>query len=301
MNLPMWAMVVAGFSLSLHLGIAGLAAPQLPDAASADQRAFLAGATAALSRGDLTNAIELATKAIVGDTANTAGYATRALIYEKAGQHAKAIADYSELLKRQPDAAAYYQRRGVEHFRLAHFKQAIADFDKFIELKSDAEPQHWQRGIAYYYAGEFEKGRRQFKLHQTVNPHDVENAVWHFLCVARLDGIDKARASLIPIENDSRVPMKEVHQFYAGKATPGDVLAAAQAGKPPVEQLRRQLFYAHLYLGLYYEVLGETNKVRQNFSKAAREFGNSDYMGDVARVHWEQMEERSESKRAAAP
>ena len=82
-------------------------------------------------------------------------------------------------------AARALQLRGEEHFRQARIAESIADFDRQIQLQPDRAAEHWQRGIAYYYAGEYENGARQFKLHQTVNPQDVENAVWHFLCVSR--------------------------------------------------------------------------------------------------------------------
>mgnify|MGYP000446850332 CR=1 FL=1 len=41
-----------------------------------------------------------------------------------------------------------------------------------------------------------EEGRKLFELHRSVNPQDVENAAWHFLCAARVDGLEKARAQL---------------------------------------------------------------------------------------------------------
>jgi lipoprotein NlpI len=133
--------------------------------------------------------------------------------------------------------------------------------------------------------GGFEEGRKQFELHQTVNPNDVENAVWHFLCVARTNGIEKARVALIPIKGDGRIPMMEVHALFANKLKPEVVLKAASAGHPPPVQLKRQLFYAHLYLGLYFEVLGDDKQAREHITKAARGYQTGDYMGDVARVH----------------
>jgi lipoprotein NlpI len=280
--------------------------PAIPEAAAPESEPSAAAnllmrANAAFKQGDLTNAIEWATKAIAADPANAAGYALRGSIHEKAGQHAKAIADLDQVLKRQPDAAAYYQRRGVEHFRSGHFKEAVADFDKAIELNPRFEPQHWQRGIACYYAGQFEKGRRQFELHQTVNDRDVENAAWHFLCVARVSGVDKARASLIPIEGDSRIPMKEIHELYAGKIQPEAVLAAAGAGASSPERVRNHLFYAHLYLGLYFEAGGNAKAAREHISKAARDFENSDYMGDVARVHFELLQKSARKAEVTAP
>ena len=98
---------------------------------------------------------------------------------------------------------------------LGRVKESVADFDKFLEARPDQRPQHWQRGIALYYAGQFEDGAKQFEIHKTVNANDVENAAWHFLCVARWKGVEAARAGLIPIEGDGRVPMMTVHKMFA--------------------------------------------------------------------------------------
>jgi len=184
-----------------------------------------------------------------------------------------------------------WQRRGEEYFRNSEFAKSVADFDRYLQLAPDQKPYHWQRGISLYYAGRFEDGRRQFESHQTVNPNDVENAVWHFLCVARRDGIDKARASLIEITRDGRVPMMEVLGMYRGKTQPEEVLAAAQRGTPARNELRGRLFYAHLYLGLYFDAIGDSTKARDHIFKAAGEFAEDHYMGDVARVHAKRLRE----------
>ena len=115
-----------------------------------------------------------------------------------------------EAISESPNSPRLLQTRGETHFYLGNIEQSIADFDRVIELIPSQEPRHWQRGISYYYAGEFAKGVAQFELHQTVNPQDVENAVWHFLCKARVDGIAAAKQSLIPIARDYRVPMSQI-------------------------------------------------------------------------------------------
>jgi lipoprotein NlpI len=93
--------------------------------------------------------------------------------------------DQTTMQRARELAASVLRLRGEEHFRQAQIAESIADFDRQVKLQPDQAAQHWQRGIAYYYAGEYDKGARQFELHQTVNPQDVENAVWHFLCVVR--------------------------------------------------------------------------------------------------------------------
>ncbi|HJQ81638.1 MAG TPA: ThuA domain-containing protein, partial [Lacipirellulaceae bacterium] len=179
-------------------------------------------------------------------------------------------------------AARALHLRGEKHFRQARITESIADFDRELELEPGRAPQHWQRGIALYYAGEYEKGARQFKLHQTVNPQDVENAAWHFLCTARAPGgsVEAARKILIPVTQDPRVPMAQVQQMYAGETAPDEVLRVGEEAGGTAQ------FYAELYVGLYYEALGRHDESLHLVSSAAENAAAQDnYMGDVARVH----------------
>ena len=128
-----------------------------------------------------------------------------------------------------------------------------------------------------------------FELHQTVNSQDVENAVWHFICKTRLGGVESARESLIPIKHDSRVPMKEVWELFAGEGTVEDVLEAANKSSP---YQRQQLCYAHLYLGLYYEALEKSDLAKKHILLAANEYSMDNYMGMVAQVHARELERK---------
>jgi lipoprotein NlpI len=242
-------------------------------------------AQAAHLKGERVQALSLADKAVAANPKNPQCYFVRGTIYAAQAQHEKALADFSEAIQLEPRGPALYQLRGVEHFKLGHIPESIKDFDKYLEFVPKQAPQHWQRGIALYYAGRYEEGRKQFESHQTVNASDVENAVWHYLCVARASGVEKARAALIYIKEDSRVPMMQIYALFAGFGKPEEVLAAARAGSPSPARLQEQLFYAHLYLGLYYEAQGDELLAREHICKAADEYKSDHYMGDVARVH----------------
>ena len=271
----------AVFVLALFLYVNAQAAP------AESHEELLTRAKKAFSNGQKEEAAALATQAIRTDPKNPHGYYVRARIYEERKQPAKALADYDQVVKLDPKAPHGWQQRGIVHFKLARIAEAISDFDQYVKLKPADEPHHWQRGICYYYAGRFEDGRKQFELHRTVNPNDVENAVWHFLCVARSGsgGLEKARAALIPIREDARVPMMQIHALFAGQAKEEDVLQAANAGEPAAPELQRRRFYAHLYLGLYYEAIGEEAQSRKHVAKAVHDYAGTDYMSDVARVH----------------
>ena len=183
--------------------------------------------------------------------------------------------------------AVALQQRGVARFFDARIKESIEDFDAYLTIHPEEDPFHWQRGIDYYYAGEYEKGVAQFERHQTVNTQDVENAVWHFLCAVRQKGgsVEAARRQFINIQQDSRVPMAEVHQLFAGTGSVEAVLAAAEGNSASGEELKNQRCYAHLYLGLYCEALGDEAGMKKHIALAANDYRMNHYMGKVAQVH----------------
>jgi hypothetical protein len=126
----------------------------------------------------------------------------------------------------------------------------------------------------------FDDGRKQFELHCGPNPNDVENPAWHFLCVAKLKGPQAAREALLPVGEEPRVPMKEILALFAGRGDEAAVLEAASQGGG--EPLKNQLCYAHLYLGLFAEVTGDSEKAKHHIAQAAGPFRMDHYMGKVA-------------------
>jgi lipoprotein NlpI len=234
---------------------------------------------------ELEPQLRAATAAIAANPRDAQAYRTRAAIYAAAEDHERAIADYDHLLELDPNSAEAFDQRGSQHFMLGHITQSISDFERSIQLQPQQEPGHWKRGISYYYAGRYDQGRRQFEGYQTVDDNDVENAVWRYLCMARAQGVAIARGSMLPIKRDARVPMMEVYALYGGQATSEDVLAAARAGNPSPAALNERLFYAHLYLGLYYEAAGDAARATQHLATAAESHKIGHYMWNVADVH----------------
>jgi lipoprotein NlpI len=255
-----------------------------PEAKDQSVQDLLKKAADSLGKGNYQDALELAQKAIELDPKNSHAYFLRGAGHEGLQHHQEAIRDFTKALELDPKAANAYDHRGSEQFKLGYIQESIQDFDKFLEWRSEAKPGHWKRGVSLYYAGRFEEGRKQFEGYQTVDNNDVENAVWRFLCQAREQGVDKARADLMKVGHDRRVPLMEIYALFAGKAKPEDVLAAARKGQPAEKEMQMRMFYSHLYLGLYAEVMGDKTKALEHL-KAAEQLPVGGYMWDVARVH----------------
>ena len=173
--------------------------------------------------------------------------------YTKLRDQDAAIKAFTTALDRNPKLVAANDRRGDAYLKSGKWKEAIEDFDKFLAAMPKYAADHWRRGIALYYAGRFDDGRKQFDLHRTVNPEDVENSAWHYLCNARANSPEMARKDLIPVTKDARVPMKQVLELFAGKLKPQDVIDAAENANLKGDALTSARFYANLYVALYYE------------------------------------------------
>ncbi len=240
---------------------------QFATASETEAVKLLSKADAAAARSDSKAAVEFATKAI----------------------------------EQESSLAAAFYLRGRERFRLSQFDASIADFDQYVRLRPDVASRQWERGITCYYAKKYEAGAKQFELYQTYHANDVENSVWRYLCMVPTVGVEKARAAILPIQNDRRTPMMQIYKLYRGELRPDQVLAASQQGSPDEPTLAGRLFYAHLYLGLYHEVAGQHDLASKYITLAADKSLATNpninrYMWDVARIHAEQMQDGPKSK-----
>lgn len=250
---------------------------------------LLYDAVTARREGKYDDGVKLLDLAIKKEPANPTLYYVRATILELQSKFEAALADLNETVVLTPETWEAYQSRGLLQFKLGNMKESVADFDKVIAMEPEAAPKHWQRGISCYYAGQYEEGRKQFELHQTVNGSDVENGVWHFLCVTKIEGFDKARAAMIDISGDTRIPMSQVYELFRGKVKPEAVFAAAEAASGSEGKKSNELFNAHLYVGLYYEARSDEANARKHITIAARDYPQKHYMWEVARVHAERL------------
>jgi lipoprotein NlpI len=246
-------------------------------------------ALAAWKAGNTTNAITIISEALATDGKDPRLWNFRAQMRSQMGDLTGAEADLSEAIRVAPGSAVLHEERGMARFKLGQMSGAVADFDQANEFDPKFAPHNWQRGLALYYLDRFADAKRQFELHRTVNSNDVENSVWHFLCVAKAENLDAARQQFLDIASDDRIPMVEIHELYAGKGDIEDVLEAARDAAPVGREQRQAQFYAQLYLGLYCDVQGQREKAIEYLRQAVALALPDDYMGHVARIHLQRL------------
>lgn len=197
------------------------------------------------------------------------------------------FASRRDLFVAVPAAAAATPRdlvgRGMRDFELGRVDSSLEAFDAAIKADSSLSTKLWQRGLSLYYADRFEDAARQFKDDVAENPRDTEEAIWNYLSEAREVGSERARANIIRIEGEPRRIMQRIYQMFVS-GDPTQVLASADSGSP-AEQ-----FYSALYLGLFYESLGDRQKDSAFWIDRATDpvkipYQRNDYMRSVASVH----------------
>lgn len=176
------------------------------------------------------------------------------------------------------------------YLRCGKPEKAVQWFDRYLEAVPDAMPHLWQRGIAQYFAGDYRGGATQFEEHRKVNPHDVENAAWHFLCVAKAESFDTARRLVLPAPNDPRIPMAEVLAMLSNGDTDA-VRRRMEVVPASTDQRERADFYGHFYLGLYADAEGHAADALRLLRQSANNAPHH-YMGDVARVYVQYLEKQ---------
>lgn len=216
------------------------------------------------------------------------GWSDRVEAALREGRADAALAELDKAMAQSPNNPQMHLIRGSLLFRSGKVEESIKDFDKCIELDQRMKPYLWQRGISLYYAGKYEEGLDQFVIHREVNPNDVENAFWHFLCAAKLHGVEKAEKEILLSGADRRIPMMQVQELIQGKTTPDAVIAAAESSRKTTRGPDYDRFYGYLYVGLYYDAIGKTDEARTWIEKCVA-LKVDGYMGDVARVHWDRI------------
>ena len=218
------------------------------------------------------------------DPANIRGWTNRIERALMEGKSDVALQEINKAIEQAPLRSQLYLIRGSLLFRSGKIQESLPDFDKVIAIDPKVKPYLWQRGIALYYAEKYEDGLDQFVVHRDVNPNDVENAFWHFLCAVKLKGVAAAQKDVLLSGRDTRVPMMQVQDMIQGKATPEAVVAAAERGRKLEKGDDYDRFYGYLYVGLYYDALGNKAEAKKWMEKCVDQ-QITGYMGDVAKVH----------------
>lgn len=201
-----------------------------------------------------------------------------------------AVGKYDDATKKATEAAELAKDLGEVQQSAAQVlylagksEESLPLFDRANALMPERAADNWQRGIALGTCGKWADGAKQFKMHHDVNPNDVENSAWYYLCVAKSENLEAAKKSVIPSRGDARQPMMAILQMLKGELKPDDVLAVAE--KASAGSARKEaMFYGELYVGLYYDSIGDAVEAEKHL-RASLNHDQKHYMSDTSRVY----------------
>lgn len=203
-------------------------------------------------------------------------------------------ADLAERLAKLAPNDDYRLRAADALLRSGRAERAVELFDQFAAKHPGQKPYLWQRGIALYFVGRYADGAEQFEVHRGVNPNDVENAAWHYLCVAKKDSPETADKLLLPAPGDPREPMEQVLEMFRNR-DPERVADRLKQLRQDGEASDSATFYGELYLGLYADALSERSQALRHMKRSVQHAPRN-YMGDVARVYLRHLSEPQSPK-----
>jgi len=106
-------------------------------------------------------------------------YYIRGLTSSSKGEHAKAIADYNDAIKHEPNFPHAINKRGQAHLDNGDFDKAIVDFEELIRLdpnynmaKDKLADAYCDRGMAYDRKGDYASAIPDFKKSLEFKPDD---------------------------------------------------------------------------------------------------------------------------------
>ena len=127
---------------------------------------------------------QLQTVDFVSNPADT--FYSNGLTYYHAGQYERAIQDFGEAIRLNPNHSEAYYSRGVAYAWLEDYGRAIQDFDKAIRLNSQDAEAFYSRGVTYTWMAQYERAIQDFDEAIRLNPQDAyayysrANAYTHF-------------------------------------------------------------------------------------------------------------------------
>jgi tetratricopeptide (TPR) repeat protein len=112
---------------------------------SQDPDTTIAGCTRVLDAGDETPKV------------HSTVYNARGIAYKRKGDYDRAIVDYDEAIRLDPNNARAYSNRGNAYADKGDYDRAIADYDEAIRLDPKFARAYSNRGNAYDGKGDYDR------------------------------------------------------------------------------------------------------------------------------------------------
>lgn len=220
---------------------------------------------------DLDHGIAGCTK-IVEDQSIAAGdraiaYFDRGVDYYAKDDLDRAIADWSEAIKLNPNYAHAYNDRAKAYLAKADYDHAVADYSQAIKLDPHHAIAYKGRGIADLLSGRTIKAEADFQQALDLDPSDQYAALW--LDIATRRNNQPSHIAQATMRLNMAAWPAPILLLFGGQMTPHDVAVAAQNIDPTITRAR--LCDAYFYIGESMLLKGDKGQATDLFQRALKE------------------------------
>ncbi len=140
-----------------------------------------------LGKGDFDRAIAQYDQALRVDPNHVDAYYNRGSVYFHMGDFDRAIAEVDQVLRLNPGDIDAYYLRGLGYFNIGETDRAIADFDQVLHLDPSHAEAYYDRGRAYHHKKEYDRADADFEQAKRLDPSHVKSARTMDDCVQSWD------------------------------------------------------------------------------------------------------------------
>jgi tetratricopeptide (TPR) repeat protein/S1-C subfamily serine protease len=270
--------------------------------------AWLEWGLALYSLGQKQDAIEIFSLAIERDAKRNGGVTQNyRLLFERASilwdleQYKAALADYSTLLKLNPDNSYAYNNRGLTYYNLKQYEAALADYGKAIALNPDYAKAYNNRGLTYSNLKQYEAALADYGKAIALNPDYAKAYYNRGLTYSNLKQYEAALADYgkaIALNPDYAtayygrgITYYNLKQYEAALADYGKAIA-----------LNPDYANAYISRGITYRNLKQYEAALADYGKAialnpdlAEAYGNRGFVYEALRQYSKALEEHQKS------
>jgi lipoprotein NlpI len=172
-------------------------------------------------------------------------YNNRGIEYWRKDDNDRAIQDYDQAIKFNPQYAKAFNNRGTAYYDKQDYGHAVDDYSEAIALNPEYPSAYFSRGLAYLYGGTLANAQSDFKQASDLNPKYAYYSLWLNIAERRLN-IPSHLAQAATLLDMKAWPAPVVRLFL-GEMTPAAVLAAAD--DMDAKTKREQVCEANFYSG----------------------------------------------------
>jgi tetratricopeptide (TPR) repeat protein len=145
------------------------------------------------ARGDYQRAVFEYTQAIKFEPEDIAEiYNSRGAAYDDSGKYADAIDSYNKAIQIQPNSARFYQNRGNAYAHWVKYDLAIADYTQSIKTQPDDAVAYYDRGNVYSDMGDNQRALADYTQAIQIDPEYIDAYINRGISYFNLDDINHA-------------------------------------------------------------------------------------------------------------